>query len=1031
MAVPCWARVITVDDDGLADFNNIQAAIDFASGGDTIIVQPGRYQESINFLGKNITLTSTNPANPNIVAATIIDYNNVNLRGPAVVFRGIEDINCTLAGFNINGYIEGWDWLADPPSPNPTHATITHCLFQGNSGKCGTVISMCDGIISNCVVAENINQSYLPCVTRAIDECHGLIKNCTIVNNGYNIGIGLGGVTTIENCIVYNRGNNGSGIFLGGPEATVNILYSDIKGGVEGIDLFLLDDGVVNWGPGNIDADPVFGLDSAFVCWFKFDEGKGRKVYDSVGEHEGRLRGSPVWTEGFIDGALRFDGKEDYVRILESKDLRFNSNGNNFSIFVWMRASKADSGPGVLVDMRDENDDGWVLRYTKKERVMFSLDRIDITSSTAINDTSWHLVGAVIDRDGRGQIYIDGEPDGAAVAIKSEAMKISAARDMTIGRVSYKQAQYLKGKIEEVRIYSRVLSGGEIRYAWFDPFSERLVSPDYRLQSAAGRWDARSQRWVEDIMTSPCIDAGNPGCPLGDERSGANNIRINMGAYGGTATASKSPAGWRSIADLNNDWVVDFDDLALFVEYWLTGGDCVPGDFSRDGMTEFEDFGFLADDWLQVVTEGRIITVDDDGPADFDNVQTAIDNAIDGGIIIVRDGRYTGAGNRDIDFGGKAITVRSENGPSNCMIDCQGSFSDPHRGFIFDSGEGPDSILEGFTITNGYAAGSFAPDNRGGAIYCYSSSPTIRRCAFVDNRGGRAAGAIQNSASSPVISNCTFTGNSVLVIQLTFGGGGAICNSGGSPVLTNCIFTGNHAGWGGAVSNEGSSPKIMHCTFTGNYGGGNAICNWSDTCNPTVRNCILWNGGNEILNQLDATIDITYSDVEDGWPGLGNIDADPRFVEPGYWDANGTPNDANDDFWVDGNYHLKSEGWRWNAERQEWDFDRYTSQCIDAGSPGSSLGEELLSVPEDPNNEWGQNLRINMGVYGGTAEASMPPYDWRSIADLTNDWVVDLSDLAVFVDFWLQSGECIPSDLSRNGSVGFGDFSILADEWGW
>ena len=79
---------------------------------------------------------------------------------------------------------------------------------------------------------------------------------------------------------------------------------------------------------------------------------------------------------------------------------------------------------------------------------------------------------------------------------------------------------------------------------------------------------------------------------------------------------------------------------------------------------------------------------------------------------------------------------------------------------------------------------------------------------------------------------------------------------------------------------------------------------------------------------------------------------------------------------MDGDYHLKSEGWRWDSVRGRWDYDDVTSRCIDAGNPGSSLENELLIIPSDPDNIWGENIRINMGAYGGTSEASMPPYNW-------------------------------------------------------
>jgi len=133
-------------------------------------------------------------------------------------------------------------------------------------------------------------------------------------------------------------------------------------------------------------------------------------------------------------------------------------------------------------------------------------------------------------------------------------------------------------------------------------------------------------------------------------------------------------------------------------------------------------FAFL---FLTIPCQARIITVDDNGPADFNNIQAAI-NDEDGDIVIVRDGTYTGEGNRDIDFLGKAIIVRSENGPENCIIDCQASYGDPHRGFYFHSGENRNSIVQGFTITNGFDGGwDCSGLCSGGGILCLGASPTI------------------------------------------------------------------------------------------------------------------------------------------------------------------------------------------------------------------------------------------------------------------------------------------------------------------
>ncbi len=334
MAGLAQARTITVGPGPGYDFNSIQPAIDDSNDGDTIIVQPGLYQELVEYHGKNITLTSTNPGDFNVVAATIIDY--------SVVFVGTEDANCILTGFKINYRISGYG----------THATISHCLLVGNRVSRATVISNCDGTITNCIVANNLPAG--DWLGPAISGCHGLIKNCTVVKN-LETGIEVmgGGTTTIENCIIYG---NVTQIRNAG---TINILYSNIVG-------YISDDGIVNWGPGNIVADPCF------------------------------------------------------VRVREP---------------------------------------------------FYTFDN------------------------------------------------------------------------------------------------------DYHLKSQAGRWDPNGKGWVQDDVTSPCIDAGNPMNPIGFEPF-PNGGRVNMGAYGGTAEASKSYFGKPVCeiivaGDVTGDCIVNYLDFRLMALHWL------------------------------------------------------------------------------------------------------------------------------------------------------------------------------------------------------------------------------------------------------------------------------------------------------------------------------------------------------------------------------------------------------------------------------------------------------------------------------
>lgn len=135
-----------------------------------------------------------------------------------------------------------------------------------------------------------------------------------------------------------------------------------------------------------------------------------------------------------------------------------------------------------------------------------------------------------------------------------------------------------------------------------------------------------------------------------------------------------------------------------------------------------------------------------------------------------------------------------------------------------------------------------------------------------------------------------------------------------------------------------------------------------------VQNSIFWNNVEVfegITDQLDLTVDHCLMPAPWCSLGVGNISADPLFAKDGYWDPNGTPTNAKDDFWVDGDYHLKSEAGRWDPALGQWVKDTVTSPCIDAGNDS----------PDWINELWPNGGRINLGAYGGTAEASMSPSD--------------------------------------------------------
>ncbi|MHC4365720.1 MAG: right-handed parallel beta-helix repeat-containing protein, partial [Planctomycetota bacterium] len=218
--------------------------------------------------------------------------------------------------------------------------------------------------------------------------------------------------------------------------------------------------------------------------------------------------------------------------------------------------------------------------------------------------------------------------------------------------------------------------------------------------------------------------------------------------------------------------------------------------------------------FLAIPCEGRIITVDDDGPADFNNIQAAIDDANDGDEVVLEPGTYTGDGNRDIDFLGKAITVRStdpndSNVVGTTVIDCNGTETEWHRGFNFTNGEDLNSVLAGVTIVRGYASGDW-PDSMGGGIYCFESSPKIGNCRITGNIARYSGGGIYCYRGSPIIRNCVVSDNTAE----NWGDGGGINCYDSEPVITNCVISGNSAGgWGGGIYNVQSKLVISNCTI--------------------------------------------------------------------------------------------------------------------------------------------------------------------------------------------------------------------------
>jgi len=235
-------------------------------------------------------------------------------------------------------------------------------------------------------------------------------------------------------------------------------------------------------------------------------------------------------------------------------------------------------------------------------------------------------------------------------------------------------------------------------------------------------------------------------------------------------------------------------------------------------------------------------------PDEYPTIQAAIDACVDGDQVVIEPNTYTGPGNCDLNLGGKAITVRSTdpNDPNviaGTVIDCGGTEADPHRGFTFDAGEDPNSVVAGLTIANGYGPGEAIEALTllvGGAIYCYDASPTITHCLFLDNLADDYGGGVYCRFAPATITDCTFSDNEG-------GVGGAIYCESSNATIAGCTFTGNLSlSYGGAICCYFYIPVISNCTFEGNasLASGGAVHFWDGA--PVMSDCVMTGNASDL-----------------------------------------------------------------------------------------------------------------------------------------------------------------------------------------
>lgn len=216
-----------------------------------------------------------------------------------------------------------------------------------------------------------------------------------------------------------------------------------------------------------------------------------------------------------------------------------------------------------------------------------------------------------------------------------------------------------------------------------------------------------------------------------------------------------------------------------------------------------------------------ILRVSPDGAGPWPHIQAALDAASPGDVVELDDGIYTGEGNRDLDFRGKAIGLRSRGGdPDRCVLDCAGDdWRAPHRGLRLQGGEGPGTRVSGLTIRHGQALADRPPAGSGGAVLCRGASPVFTDCAFVACRATTGGAVACEEGAAPRFEQCLFLGNTA-----TFGGGLLAFQA--SPTLVDCRFEDNTAGNGGGAACFAGAARLERVRFRRNSAttGGALAC---------------------------------------------------------------------------------------------------------------------------------------------------------------------------------------------------------------
>ncbi|MBM3329160.1 MAG: T9SS type A sorting domain-containing protein [Calditrichaeota bacterium] len=910
---PAVARILRVPQ----QYNRIQVAVDSSANGDTILVAPGRYTENINFNNRSPVLASQflTTGEARFIAETVIDggwngrsairlgngesgaiigltvENDSTDFGAIYIRLGRPDIRHCVIQNNYASRNGAAIYITGAAAPRISNVIIRHneCF---NVGGAVSIFGGSTPLIENSLIYDN----YALHVGGAIHvyASRAILRGVTIAHNaalhfGGAIYVTQGGIVDAADCILWENEPEQVWMMVGWQDQVFHLFFNLIDGGRDRI--VALDPWNVNWGVGNLDADPLF-------------------TNPAEGDYSLRA-GSPAIDAGHYESAFDPDGTR---RDLGYAFFDQGDEGQRVRIVPTAHQTIQEG-----IDAADDGDVVLVLPGTYRENVRIEDKRIalgsrilttgnrayidstvidgarraegvsirgrgtagTIASGFTIQNGSGAIGGGVYCHDGASPILEDVKIRNCDAQLRGGGLGLTGRSRATLRRVELRvnRAGQMGGGasgelgtemvIEECKFIGNTTEGiggglaapgaditlrntvfanneagdrgggdgGGAIHIWAGSGQMELTNLTLHGNSHdggnAGGIVVRTQGEVLAVAIRNCILTGNDGLEVTNIRDEGGRIADVTISYSLVESAEEGVGGEGiTYHDSNFDADPQFVDAGNGDFHLTAESPCIDRgdpDSPRDADGTRADVGAYY--FHQVIErEARRIDV----PDEYRTIQSAIDAAMIGDTVLVAPGTYY----ENLDYRGKLILVASRyllsgdvRDIGRTVIDGRREDGVPAPTVQFVRNESADAHLYGFTVTGGSA-------REGGGLFFFRTSPTVSYCVVTGNHGLYGGGGLYAYGSWPTLDHLTITGNTA------------------------------DAGGGGTHQRNGSWMRMMHTIVRDNEGAEIYIHGDRDPCTVEVDWCNIEGGEEGIADNDNANLE---------W-GEGNIDADPRFL---------------------------------------------------------------------------------------------------------------------------------------------------------